>query len=713
MNISVNQYVPNATIEKKVWLKSRANWDAIDQACAALNISEVLLDEHPMRRLNRMLMPILERHVPRKTIKIRTNDKPWFDDTCRRAYHEKQTRFNAWRRNKTRDNYESFVESRRLAKGIFNAAEKRYKESLKRKLDEITQPHLWWTKLKSSIFGSSNASIPPLLTPDGKLTTIPREKAELLHRAFDAKQSDEDIPLPDTCHPQPALSKFAFRSKDVKKILDNLDNWGGEDPDGFFPLFFKKVSATLSPKLSRFFRFLFRRSIFPDERKLCNTVPVPKCGMSAVASNYRPISILPVLSKVAERLIFKPMYRYLESNHLLAVHQYAYRKKLGTCDALLDLTCHLQKNLDNGCETRIVQIDFSAAFDLVNHKALIYKLQNIGIGGWILGLLIDFLTDRKQRVVVDGVFSDPKPILSGVPQGSVLGPLLFLVYTSDMAAGLENDLIGYADDHTLVADIRTPQQRNLAAQSLNRDMERIHEWCHRWGMKLNPSKTQTLLISRSRTKLPLHPSLSVGNTLLAESEFLTILGVTFDSHLTFQQHLRSVSANAARKLGIVRKASYIYGNESTNLTCFRSFVLPLLEYCSPVWMSAAARDLSLLDRVARGGRFLFPNGRSYDLDHRRMISCLSMFHKFYFNGDLPLSSLIPDPLLPPRATRYAERQHDYAVAIPHCHTSQFQRCFVPFTSGLWNGLPEEVLQLEPQKFKKSCNEFLRENPLIS
>ena len=104
MNISVNQYVPNSVIEKKVWLKSRANWDPIDQACKALNISEAIQDQHPMHRLNQMLLPILERHVPRKIIKIRTNDQPWFDDTCRRAYHDKQTKFNVWQHRKSRVN---------------------------------------------------------------------------------------------------------------------------------------------------------------------------------------------------------------------------------------------------------------------------------------------------------------------------------------------------------------------------------------------------------------------------------------------------------------------------------------------------------------------------------------------------------------------------------------------------------------------------------
>ena len=171
------------------------------------------------------------------------------------------------------------------------------------------------------------------------------------------------------------------------------------------------MSSVLAPKLSRFYRFLFRRSIFPDERKLSNVVPIPKGMLSADATQYRPISILPVLSKVAEKLIFRPLYKYLESNGLLAKSQYAYRKQLGTCDALLDLTTCMQDNLDKGFESRIVQIDFSAAFDLVNHKALIFKLQSLGIGGYILGLLHDFLIDRQQPVVVDGVFSEPRPVV--------------------------------------------------------------------------------------------------------------------------------------------------------------------------------------------------------------------------------------------------------------------------------------------------------------
>ena len=708
VDIAVNQYIPNATIEKNVWLKSRADWAGCEQSCRALNISDAISDPNPKGKINSMISSVLTRHVPSKIIKIRTNDQPWFDESCRRAYHDKQTKFNAWRSNKTAANFNLFAESRRAANRIYHRAERAYNTDLKRKLSEITQPHLWWTKLKSSVFGSNNASLPPLLQPDGKLATDPRDKAELLHRAFEAKQSAAEVPLPDSCHPEPRLTRFAFRSRDLKKIFDGLDSWGGNDPDTFFPLFFKKMSNVLAPKLSRFYRFLFRQSIFPDERKLGNIVPVPKGMLSADPTQYRPISILPVLSKVAEKLIFKPLYKYLEANGSLGKSQYAYRKQMGTCDALLDLTSYMQENLDKGFESRIVQIDFSAAFDLVNHKALIFKLQSLGIGGYILELLRDFLTDRQQRVVIDGVFSESSPALSGVPQGSVLGPLLFLVYTGDLIVGLENKIVQYADDTTLVATIRSPEMRVHVAHSLNRDLERIRLWCNRWGMKLNSSKTKTLVISRSRTNEPPHPSLCIGNDVLADSEFLTILGVTYDPRLTFEKHLSNVSANAARKLGVVRKASYIYDDQGVNTTCFRSFVLPLLEYCSPIWMSASARGLSLLDRVARGGRFLFPDNCSYDLAHRRVVSCLSIFHKFYFNRELPLSYLVPESLPLPRATRFAERQHQYSVQIPRCRTSQFQRTFLPKTVQLWNDLPADVFQEDPSSFKKLCNDALRE-----
>ena len=254
------------------------------------------------------------------------------------------------------------------------------------------------------------------------------------------------------------------------------------------------------------------------------------------------------------------------------------------------------------------------------------------LSGPFLSILIEFLTNRKQRVVVDGHEGEWRNVISGVPQGSVLGPLLFILYTQDMWVGLENELVAYADDATLIAVIPSSDQRLLVSESLNRDLTRINEWCRLWGMKLNSKKTQSMIISRSRTLNPNHPDLSIGNDLLVNCDSFKILGIMFDSKFTFEKHIRSISSLVAQKIGLLRKSYKIFGDHSVLKKCFNSFILPCLEYCSPVWSSAAPSYLKLLDRNVRACKFLVPD-LEVDLWHRRSISSLCMLYKSFYNPD--------------------------------------------------------------------------------
>ena len=180
-----------------------------------------------------------------------------------------------------------------------------------------------------------------------------------------------------------------------------------------------------------------------------------------------------MLSKVFERLVSVRLNKFFEQTGVFPPNQFAFRKGLGACDALLCLSNVLQTVLERGHEARIVQLDFSAAFDRVNHLAIMYKLSSVGVGGPVLSVLSQFLSDRSQVVIVDGVAGRCVDVVSGVPQGSVLGPLLFLLYTADLFSILENDLIGYADDSTSVATIPSPNDRIRVAQSLTRDLIKI------------------------------------------------------------------------------------------------------------------------------------------------------------------------------------------------------------------------------------------------
>ena len=192
---------------------------------------------------------------------------------------------------------------------------------------------------------------------------------------------------------------------------------------------------------------------------------------------------------------------------MLPSSQFGFRRGLSTSDALVYIVHDLQASLDAGHESRLISLDFSSAFDRVNHNALLSKIRSIGVGGCFLQILSQFLTNRKQRVSLDGCYSPFSPVVSGVPQGSVLGPLLFIIYTSDMWCGIESNIVAYADDTTIYATIPSPRDRLRVANVLSRDISNILSWCDRWGMKPNPKKSHSIVFGRSRTSIPAHPDI--------------------------------------------------------------------------------------------------------------------------------------------------------------------------------------------------------------
>ena len=207
----------------------------------------------------------------------------------------------------------------------------------------------------------------------------------------------------------------------------------------------------MAPRHGVVFRWLVHLGSFPACWRQSNVTPILKSPPSSSVANYRPISITSVLSKVIERLVLVRLGRFMECSGVLPTSQFTYQKGLGTCDAFFCLSQMLQSALESGQEAKIVQIDFSSAFDTVNHICILYKLCSVCIGGSVLSILAQFLSNRSQHVIVDGCQSKLGNGVSGMPQGSVLGPLVFLLYTSVHFSILENKLISYADDSTLMA----------------------------------------------------------------------------------------------------------------------------------------------------------------------------------------------------------------------------------------------------------------------
>ena len=621
IELSLDQSVPHTVVNREVYLKNSVDWLSVRSDVCRIPWRTVLSSDCPVSALNEALSVILTARVPKKVVRINSRHVPWFDEDCVVAQRDKQVAYRQWSSDRTLNNWEQYVECRRSAGLLYESVESSFNERCAETLSSSVSSHKWWATLKSAVFGAQ-PSVPPLIGNGGNLVGSPEPKAALLNEHFDSKQCSDEFDAPNFCYPASMVCSVAFRASLVKRLLMDLDNFGGSDPYGFFPLFFKMIADLLAPKLATLFRYLLRSGTFPDCWKVADVVPVPKGAPSSLVSNYRPISITPVLSKIFERVIALKFGRFLEDHSLLPSCQFAYRKGLGTCDALLTVSHHLQRALDSGMEARLIQLDFSAAFDRVSHAGLLHKLRASGVGGPLLSVLSQFLCGRKQRVRVDGSCSAYVDVVSGVPQGSVLGPLMFILYTSDMFDLVSNQLVGYADDTTLYAVIPKASDRCAVAASLNRDLQCISDWCARWQMKLNPGKTKTLLISRSRTVQPEHSDLVLDGSVLSVSDSLDILGVKFDSKLTFEPHVRDVVSSVSRSLGIMRRANRIFNNSVVLKRCFMSYVLPRLEYCAPVWISSAVTHLSLLDGIVRRAEQMCGSELSC-LGLRRRVGCLS------------------------------------------------------------------------------------------
>ena len=227
-------------------------------------------------------------------------------------------------------------------------------------------------------------------------------------------------------------------------------------------------------------------------------------------------------------------------------------------------------------------------------------------------------------------------------------------------------------------------------------------------MKLNASKTKTMIVSRSRTMHPQSPALTIGGTVLKESDVLVILGVTFDSKMTFEKHLRSVSRVASQRLDILRKSWQVFHDRSLLGRCFTGFVLPVLEYCCDVWCSAADTHLRLLDRSSSHWcQFLTGSVFECDLVHRRSVAVLCMLYKIRCNPMHPLCGALPVPYVLVRVTCGAVIVHWFAYAPPRCRTSQYRLTFIPLSVSLWNDLSDPVFDgVGLVGFKSRANAFL-------
>ena len=412
-----------------------------------------------------------------------------------------------------------------------------------------------------------------------------------------------------------------------------------------------------------------------------------------------------------ESIICDHIRKHLDKHQLLCDTQYGFREKRSTIDMLSYITQWWNNALDSQQEIRVIALDIKKAFDRVWHRGLITKLTSFGIHGELHGWISSFLADRQQSVVLDGFTSPSVPITAGVPQGSVLGPLLFLIYIDDLASHLENDLHLFADDSTLHIVIKNPGLREICAESLQRDLYAIEKWASNWCITFNASKTEEMIISRKRTQN--HPPLFFMNRQLKPAQNITLLGVIITNTLTWTPYIACLAKKAAKRLYILGRTRNLLPLHA-RIIVYKAYVRPLMEYASPIWSGAGTTALRLLDRLQRKAlRLLKIDDPStagiFPLEHRRNVASLCTFYRhFFLQPSLELSGILPSALTSVRVTRSSTSCHPFAVTIPKSNTVLHLSSYIPRTSRIWNSLPSFVFPIVPNmaSFKSAVNSYL-------
>jgi hypothetical protein len=544
------------------------------------------------------------------------------------------------------------------------------------------------------------------LKRSGQSATKPKDKANLLNAQFESVFTREGDFNPAHLQLPPLdpniLNDITFNVNGIKKLLDNLQPKKAAGPDNINPIIFKTLSSSFAPILQSIFTASYNRGTVPDDWKRANVVPVYKKGSKTDPANYRPISLTCIACKIMEHIITSAIMKHAESNNIFYKLQYGFRSKRSCETQLIGFITDIANNIDRGIQTDVLIMDFSKAFDKVGHKRLSHKLHHYGIRGKTLTWIDAFLKNRKQRVALEGQYSDEVDVLSGVPQGSVLGPSLFLYYINDLPANLNSNIRLFADDTIAYLTVTN----SMDAESLQKDLEKMTEWSNRWAMEFHPQKCQVISITRKRH--PFKYDYHMGNHILERVASAKYLGLTISEDLRWNRHIDNICKKANGVLAFVKRNLRI-PSRSIKTKAYKTIVRPTLEYSASVWdpytLSNTRKIEAVQRRAARFVQHRYHNTSSPtemlnqlqwpSLAKRRESQRLCMMHKMYYNHvafDL-YNYISPNP-------RPGRLDNSAAFQIPHSNNDVHLYSFFPRTIRQWNSLPQTTVNIaDPAAFK--------------
>ena len=424
-----------------------------------------------------------------------------------------------------------------------------------------------------------------------------REKANLFNSYFhsiftkSSFQSPNATLLPNT---NSTICEISITEDEVFQALTSLDPSKAAGPDGIGPKLLKHCALALYQPLHHLFCLSISQFYIPQEWRLHLIKPIHKSGDSSHVQNYRPISLLCVCSKVLERIVFHHILGFIHNK--ISTCQFGFMLHRSTLQQLLTFLHSIYEASTCSTRTDVVYLDFRKAFDSVAHNELLFKLRQLGIVGNTWYWLRTYLSNRSQSVSINHVTSSPLPVISGVPQGSILGPLLFLIFINDLPdIVLSSKVLLFADD----AKCFKPISDNSDSLQLQEDLNRLAQWSSTWSLPFNDSKCCTLTVSPRRHKSQTSHRYQLFNTPLCMQTEQNDLGIIVRSDLKWRAHQQSAISKAYKVLGLLRRTFTSVGCPQAKKVLYVSIVRPKLLYCSPIWRPYILSDIRALENVQR------------------------------------------------------------------------------------------------------------------
>ena len=422
--------------------------------------------------------------------------------------------------------------------------------------------------------------------------------------AFSKPLNPTDIKTPDSAHTlKSILEDITFTIKDIEDAIDEIPENSTCGEDDIPAIILKMCKSQLSTPLYLLWRSLLDKGCVPDAFKSQIITPVHKGSSKASPSKYRPIALTPHVIKVFERVLRNHIVSHLESNGILCSTQHGFRKGKSCLTQLLHHIDTILLNALNGCDTDTIYLDFAKAFDKVDHNMLRKKLKAYGIGGKIYAWIDSFLSERHQQVVVEGTSSYTTAVISGVPQGTVLGPILFLIYINDLNTCVKDSILrNFADDSRISMAIGTSSD----CRKLQEDLNRAVLWSTNNNMKLHEGKFELVTYRASPPSLLEELPFSIceftyttsNGTMLYPKSLVRDLGIMMSDDLSWTQHINHIT-NKARQMASWTLSVFRDRSKTTMLTLYKCMVRSVLEYCCPLWDPSKKQDINTLESVQR------------------------------------------------------------------------------------------------------------------